>query len=232
MGVVLGRVSKRGGFGMDFKYIYDREGKISAIQIGIDHWRSVEAFIGKHARRIVSASLVVDDDENMRDLSNILSVAIRKSVAGWIPIIVSSPTSWVRINTSDVFNPFQDIVNWLECVVKNELPARVRIDEEGVEKVLVAESGNKKYIKFSVSDYDYFEGLSPDPFEDDLEYPRTYVKIYVNPSVLVRAFYVAIKTFFADRDNFSHWQSFGGDNHSLDFSRLEAALSEGLRGDV
>ena len=49
---------------------------------------------------------------------------------GWIKIILTYKGRDIPIYSSDVFDPYPALLNWLEKVLENELPARWHINEE------------------------------------------------------------------------------------------------------
>jgi hypothetical protein len=209
---------------MSIKYIYGEDKEVIAVEISIDEWRTIENFIGKDADYIKSASLTTTACEESIEEIKPISLSLEKCRAGWIPMFFSSRTSWVKINASDCFDPFQGIINWLCKIARNDLPASISIDEEGIKKTLHAEEATEIYIKFSITDYDYDEGRTPDPYEDDLEYPRTYIKTFINPDMLINEVLIAFKLFFSDPQNHSQWRTFGNKEFNLNFEELEDIL--------
>lgn len=206
---------------MAIKYIYGDNKEVIAVEVTIDQWRSIENFIGKCANNIKSASLTTNAEEELIKEIKPISLSLEKCRAGWIPMIFSSRTSWVKIDASDCFDPFQDMINWLCKIASHDLPASITIDEEGIEKILRAEKANDRYIKFSITDFDYDEGITPDPYKDDLEYPRTYIKTFIDPDMLVNELYLALKAFFSIPDNYSQWGTSGNEEYILNFQTLE-----------
>lgn len=209
---------------MSIKYISGEYKEVIAVEISIDQWKTIENFIGKDADHIKSASLTTTAREESIEEINPISLSLEKCRAGWITMIFSSRTSWVKINASDCFDPFQGIINWLCKIARNDLPAAITIDEEGIEKTLYAEKATKTYVKFSITDFDYDEGRTPEPYEDDLEYPRTYIKTFVYPDMLINEMLTAFKSFFSDPQNYSQWRTFGNKEFNLNFEELEDIL--------
>ncbi|MBU1001201.1 MAG: hypothetical protein KKE73_01630 [Proteobacteria bacterium] len=210
---------------MAIKYIYGKNNEVIAVEITMEQWKSIEKFIGEDADHIISSSLTTDGQkDSIQDIKPI-SLTIEKCQAGWIPIIFSSPTSWVKIFASDCFDPFQDIINWLCKIINLDLPAIITIAEEGTSKTLRAEKANNIYVKFLIVDFDYDEGMTPDPIEDDLEYPRTYIKTFIDPDMLINEMLFALKSFFSEPENYSQWRTFGSKQFHLNFKTLEDLLS-------
>lgn len=206
---------------MPIQYNYGKNKELLSVEITADQWKVIENFIGKGAHHIKSSSLTTNaDDESIRHIKPI-SLAIEKCKSGWIPMTFSSRTAWVMIYASDCFDPFQDIIDWLCKIARNELPAAITINEEGIEKTLHAEKATETYIKLSITDFNYDEGITPEPYEDDLEYPRTYIKTFVNPDMLINEMLTAFKSFFSDPQNYSPWKTLGNKEFNLNFEELE-----------
>jgi hypothetical protein len=79
------------------------------------------------------------------------------------------------IRTSDVFDPYSDIVMWLKSVTTAKQPSIMQIDEEGDTKILVVLQTREEDVRFLVADYDYGES-----FEDAPEYPGVYIDVEID----------------------------------------------------
>lgn len=209
---------------MEIKYIYGENQELLYVEITADQWKSIENFIGKDVGQIRSSSMTTDAREESIKQIKPISLTIKQCKAGWIPMIFSSRTAWVMINVSDCFDPFQGVIDWL-CKISDEVfPASLIIDEEGSEKVLFVDRVSEKYLKFTISDLNYEEGLAPDPEEDDLEYPRTYINTFIELVVLVNELYAPLKLYFSNKNNYSNWMPYGNKNYCLNFSQLEESI--------
>lgn len=57
---------------------------------------------------------------------------------GWILMKLNLPEKMISVYLSNVFDPFPDLLDWLEKICHNDLPAALTIDEEGYGKKFVA----------------------------------------------------------------------------------------------
>lgn len=211
---------------MPIKYNYGENKELLSVEMTADQWKAIETFIGKDADHIKSSSLTTNaDDESTRHIKPI-SLAIQKCRSGWIPMTFSSRTAWVKIYASDCFDPFQALIDWICEIANGDLPATITIDEEGIEKTLYAENAGDIYLKLIISDFDYDEGTTPNPYKDDLEYPRIYIKTFIDKDMLVNEFYTSLKIFFSDPDNYSQWRTPWNMPYSLNFTKLETTLAD------
>ena len=119
--------------------------------------------------------------------AELLSVFLEPPEAGWMNLTISADSQTVVIHTSDVFDPYPEIVQWLRSVKAGRLPSIVEIDEEGRIKVLAADFTGKGLIRFTAADYDYGEG-----FEDEPEYPRVYIDVEIDGARFLQEFCSAL----------------------------------------
>lgn len=144
------------------------------------------------------------------------AVSIGPASSGWIYIIIEYGAQVVVIRTSDVFDPYPEIYNWLYCVARGDTSNIVEIDEEGSAKELVVFSKEDDNILFQVRDYDYGE-----EFEEDPDYPRTYIDIVCPRKDLVLEFCSKFRKYFKERFDPNQWHH---DMPDFDFSIIEDLL--------
>jgi hypothetical protein len=58
---------------------------------------------------------------------------------GWILMKLELPEKTISVNLSNVFDPFPDLLRWMEDICKDCLPALLIIDEEGYGKKFIAD---------------------------------------------------------------------------------------------
>lgn len=73
---------------------------------------------------------------------------------GWARLDLVLDDIEMCLALSYVFEPFDDLKNWLDNIAKNDLPAQVNIDEEGCISCLIANPNGNDNIEFIVQDYD------------------------------------------------------------------------------
>ena len=94
-------------------------------------------------------SLVPFSDDNWEGH---ISVSLGDPHAGWILLWVSVTVfnQAVTIHTSEAYDPYPDIVQWLEKIVSGDLPCFVEIEEEGMSKTLRAVSTDHNMLDFQI----------------------------------------------------------------------------------
>lgn len=132
---------------------------------------------------------------------------------GWILMRLGLPEKTIPIHLSSVFDPFPDLLNWLEDICTDCLPAELLIDEEGYGKKLIA---NKlpKDARDSVLLKIYEWTAIPD--EGNL-----LVKSEVSKYVLVRSVLNRLQSFSHGKKGMV-WS--GYELHELPFDRVRALL--------
>lgn len=75
---------------------------------------------------------------------------------GWVLLWIST-TSYLQhitIHLSDVFDPFPDLIRWIEAIAESRLPSEIEIDEEGVIKQLYANHAGNNLVDIQIKDDD------------------------------------------------------------------------------
>jgi hypothetical protein len=80
-----------------------------------------------------------------------LSVHFGYASDGWVlmSLLTTAYLGHEVVHCSDVYDPFWDLVDWLDKIAKNDLPASITIDEEGVTKDLIASEYSGRFSRFS-----------------------------------------------------------------------------------
>ncbi len=133
---------------------------------------------------------------------------------GWIMLwIAGTPyLQSLTIHTSDVFDPYTDLIHWLEAIAQDQLPAQVIIDEEGQEKTLVVVPAGNEQVDFQILN-DYIE-------EKDKE---ILLRLRVSKRQLIAEFIHKFELFQRDYYQRSEWPN-GVDIKELDLSILNKFL--------
>lgn len=76
---------------------------------------------------------------------------------GWAKLVFMLDDKEFLIYLSDVLDPFQQFIYWIDDVAKNKLPAQINIDEEGIVTSLIAEPYLENEIKIMVKRFAYDE---------------------------------------------------------------------------
>lgn len=131
-----------------------------------------------------------------------LKVQLAMGNHGWADLFFDYQGKFYNIALSDVFDPFQDLVHWVDDIAQNRLPATLEIDEEGHSAELSATLIKNDEINFSVKSVNYDE---------------QYFAISINRQTLVRAFQIEIKRFFSQEFDPLHWDKAGIDKNNIAF---------------
>lgn len=105
-----------------------------------------------------------------------MKVILKSKPYGQILLGIEVDTVCTKINLSSVFPPFEEMYTWLGRIRDRQLPAEMIIDEEGYGVVLRAELITEDTIEFSVRGWLRSEDT-------------TYLKIKINPNVLIKSFH-------------------------------------------
>lgn len=83
-----------------------------------------------------------------------VTVCFSHATVGWVHLWISGTPylQHITIFASDVFDPFIELVKWLEAIADNRLPAEFDIDEEGIGKKLSAFPVDDERVDFLVQD--------------------------------------------------------------------------------
>lgn len=73
-----------------------------------------------------------------------IQVSFTNEGHGWILMKLDLPEKLISVHLSNVFDPFPDMLRWMEDICKDWLPAILIIDEEGYGKKLIADRLSKE----------------------------------------------------------------------------------------
>jgi len=86
------------------------------------------------------------------DVIENISLRFRDCEAGWIHLTIAAGAQEVQVRASHVFDPFPDLIRWMEAMLTDIQACSFVIDEEGDEKELVARRQWDGKLLFTVRD--------------------------------------------------------------------------------
>ena len=113
--------------------------------------------------------------------SSTLHVEYKDCYAGWIEIVISGDELTIHVRASEVYDPFPDLVGWLEAIVQGVPMNEFIVDEEGNEVAF-------RYIQEACDD----TFILTDPFDG-----RLLLQMSILPKMLVTEFYTELLAFAA-----------------------------------
>ncbi len=119
---------------------------------------------------------------------------------GWADLIFDHQETLHCIALSDVYDPFKDLVYWVDDIAQDRLPAVLDIDEEVQVARLEAMKISDKMVKLGVR---------------SLRTLNVYFETQVDKVAFARAFQIEIRRFFAQEFDASHWHSVDSETHQV-----------------
>lgn len=155
------------------------------------------------------ASFVKSNPYDSENWDGLITVCFSHASVGWIQLWISGTAflQHMTIYMSHVSDPFLEMIQWLEAIAENRLPARLAIDEEGVGKTLVALPLDDGRIDLQIQDALYEE-------EGEILF-----RMRVDRRQLVAEFVRKFELFLQEYYDKNQWE-FGSDLLLLDLSRL------------
>lgn len=135
-------------------------------------------------------------------LTDNLRFHLEMSEHGWADLYFDYQGKYYNIALSDVFDPFKDLVHWVDDIAQNRLPVIIEINEEGHTAQLSATLIKNDDIEFVVKSVNFDE---------------QFFTITINQQALVRAFQIEIKRFFSQDFDPNHWDKRGFDEEDEEF---------------
>ena len=134
-----------------------------------------------------------------------LSVHFSYASDGWVlmSLLTTSYLGHEVVHCSDVYDPFWDLVDWLDKIVKNDLPASMTIDEEGEIKELIVSAYSGRFSKFSDIEFRIVQN-SWNSDTEQLEKSRRFL-CRCKRVQLVHEFASRLKTWLRNDYDKSHW---------------------------
>lgn len=118
-----------------------------------------------------------------------ISIELKMFDHGWAALNFKYDQLEISIDLSDVYDPFQDLVNWGWNIQQNILPTTIEIDEEGHVIKIVAENSiieDQLIIRFIAKSFTH--------------------TIKVNKYFFLNTLKQEIKRFFKDEFNTNEWE--------------------------
>jgi len=134
--------------------------------------------------------------------------------SGWIRIILTYKGKDIPIYSSSIFDPYPALLNWLEKVFENALPARWHIDEEDtfIDFVADVDDAGKSRLQLIGQQRD-------EEYEDQRVY--TFIED-PNLTEIAKEIYRSFRDMLANEFDPKEW---GADIRMLDWERLDKYLS-------
>jgi hypothetical protein len=117
----------------------------------------------------------------MSNLPQDICVSFDECADGWIYFTVSRSSQSVKLRASYVFDPFPELVAWLEAITSEVQYCAFEMHEEGTDKKFT----------FSRIGYDHYNIT----FSDCGASPEVYLSGDVDPAQLVEEFYSNLRVF-------------------------------------
>ena len=154
--------------------------------------------------RLVTPGLAVNTFFAVRPdvVNQPVMVKITMETYGWANMVITSGKSERKIYLSNVFPPFEQLVEWGKLVDNGSLPVQIEIDEEGITTCLTAYSTDSAENMFFVVHEKYDEA-------------NVSIQCIVNRDELVAAFRNELGRFFQEDFDGDHWDSEDGEESPL-----------------
>lgn len=107
---------------------------------------------------------------------------------GWSRLELALDDIEMYLALSYVFEPFDELKNWLDNIAQNDLPAQVNINEEGCISCLIANANDD--IGFIIQDYDT---------------NHIFMNTIINRGLFVEKFRAEFDRFFEQDFDKEHW---------------------------
>ena len=139
--------------------------------------------------------------------------------AGWITFGINSTTyiQTVSMNCSQVFDPFPEIIRWLEDIIYGSLPSEFSVDEESQGKTLRAQPVNKEDFLFTITPMFW------QPSDEETEEPL-HLYMVASKRQFITVFLRRWEDFLVHQWDAKEWE--GNDLSLLDVSRLRTFVEE------
>lgn len=129
----------------------------------------------------------------MEQASNTILVEFTECRYGWIYFNVKAGGCEVNIRASEVYDPFPDLIAWLEAIVAGVQECAFDMEEEGPEKRFEYRKITYKNFRFRITD----------------NYEEILLEAFVDSKQLVSEFYNSLKAFASSDEyqkNKSEWE--------------------------
>lgn len=129
----------------------------------------------------------------MDQANDVVFVEFTKCSYGWIYFKVKAGGYEVHIRASEVFDPFPDLIAWMEAVTVGVQECAFDMEEEGPEKRFEYRKINYKKFRFRITD----------------NYEEILLEAFVDSKQLVSAFYNSLKGYASSDEyqkNKSEWE--------------------------
>lgn len=119
-------------------------------------------------------------------------IEYRECEAGWIRIYISANGQTERVPASHIYDPFPDLIAWLENIITGVPVSEFTIDEEGYDAIFRFSQQDKQGV-FTL------HGQVPEEYHDvvpeELCLLKELLRITISPRLLVNEFYTKFRSF-------------------------------------
>lgn len=144
-----------------------------------------------------------------------VTISFGHPIHGWILMSVTCTAylQGVIINLSDVFNPFPEMIRWLDDIVSGNLPSEFEIEEEGQGKRFRATPISEIEFLFEIADSNWYK-------EKSKEEPL-YMYVRVATKQFLAEFIRRWDELVQEKYNPAFWE--GVDLRTMDVSKIRKA---------
>ena len=138
---------------------------------------------------------------------------------GWIQFAVTC-TAYVQglvVDVSGVFDPFPDMVRWLEDIVEGKLPSEFHIDEEGYGKVFRATPVDGDEFLFEIAEWLWDKKAGEEPL---------YLYARVSKAHFLSEFLRRWDELINEKFDPDHWKESDVDLRTLDVSKIRKFIEK------
>ncbi len=138
---------------------------------------------------------------------------------GWIqmPITCTAYVQGVIVKLSAVFDPFPELIRWLEDIAAGNLLSEIVIDEEGMEKIFRASPIDRDRFLFEIAELEYGDDKS----EEEL----LFLFVQVSRDQFLSEFLRRWDELVNERFDPDHWKESRIDLRTLDVSKIRLAVT-------
>jgi hypothetical protein len=139
---------------------------------------------------------------------------------GWIqmPVTCSAYVQGLIVKLSAVFDPFPEMIRWLEDIAAAKLPTEFIIDEEGLEKIFRASPIDQEVFLFQIANLEY-EGHKSE--EEPL-----FMYVKVSKDQFLSEFLRRWDELIEEKYDPEHWKESNIDLRKLDVAKIRLAVGK------
>lgn len=138
-----------------------------------------------------------------------LTVCFSKTSAGWILMTLMSTAALENhvVYCSDLYDPFPDLVDWLNYITESRYPDSVTIDEEGIDTRLSVFPHDPSRIVLWVERPPVDDDPRPIPEQNTIRYGDRLILCRVDKCLFIAEWYRRLKDFMSHDFSREHWSA-------------------------